>query len=58
MLSVIAPSLTAITLAYLVLRLLLGGKGRVSLLPEELSCPEERLGMFKLPSLKKRVDKI
>ena len=39
MLTVIAPSLTAITLAYLVLSLLLGGKGRVSLLPEELSSP-------------------
>lgn len=36
---------------YLLSCLLLCGKCCVSLLPQELSCPQERLGMFELPSL-------
>lgn len=39
---------------YLFSCLLFGSKGRMSLLPQELSCPQEGLGMFELPSLKRR----
>lgn len=36
---------------YLLSCLLFCGKGCMSLLPQELSCPQEGLGVFELPSL-------
>ena len=43
---------------HLLLGLIEGGEGSVALLPEELSSSEERLGVFELPSLKRKIFRI
>lgn len=42
---------------YLLFRLLFGGKGRMSLLPQELSRPQEGLRVLELPSLEEEAEK-